>query len=134
MKRQFFEEKIKPRLGGEVRYVGVLDHRQKNELFARSACAVLPFRNEEACPLVLLEAMACGTPVASLPNGAAPEIVEFGVTGYLAENEHELPAMIRKSMDLDRGLIRQRAETRFDITAVAKTYSRLYQRIIADRD
>jgi glycosyltransferase involved in cell wall biosynthesis len=127
----FFEESIRPRLGPSVRYVGVLDHREKNAWMARSACAVLPFRGEESFGLVMVEAMACGTPAVSLANGAAAEVIEPGVTGYLAGSADELAGAVLRAMDLDRQAVRDRAQTRFDIAEVAASYRRLYEDVVA---
>ncbi len=120
--QQFFDQRIQPRLGSSVRYVGVLDHNGKNALLAGSACAVLPFRGQESFGLVMVEAMACGTPVVSLTNGAAAEVIEPGVTGYLALRDDELPDFVRRAMDLDRQAVRDRAQKQFDIADVAASY------------
>jgi glycosyltransferase involved in cell wall biosynthesis len=128
----FFAERIRPRLGPAVRYVGVVNHQEKNSLLSRSRCAVLPFRGEEAFGLVMVEAMACGTPVVSLTNGAVSEVVDSGVTGYLATDERNLADAVRRAMVLDRHKIRDVATARFHIPMVAEKYCRLYDRIIAE--
>jgi glycosyltransferase involved in cell wall biosynthesis len=128
----FFDQRIRPRLGSSVRYMGVLDHQQKNAWMARSACAVLPFRGEESFGLVMVEAMACGTPAVSLANGAATEIIDPGVTGYLAESADELVGAVTRALSLDRRAVRNRVQERFDIAEVAASYCRLYDRVIAD--
>jgi glycosyltransferase involved in cell wall biosynthesis len=129
--QRFFDQRIQPRLDDTVRYVGVVDHQDKGALLARSACAVLPFRGEEPFGLVMVEAMACGTPVVSLANGAAAEVIEPGVNGYLAMNEAELPGAVSRAMDLDRQAVRNRAQERFDIADVAANYLRLYEQVMA---
>ncbi|MEA3187553.1 MAG: hypothetical protein QOD99_1383, partial [Chthoniobacter sp.] len=126
---RLFDEKIQPFLNDEIRYVGLVNHQEKNDYFARSACAILPFRGEEPFGVVNIEAMACGTPVVGLANGALPEIVDQGVTGYLAETEAELPGLIQRAMALSRGAIRKRVMERFNIGLVAQKYLSLYQRI-----
>lgn len=128
---EFFEHSVKPFLSDRIRYVGVVDHRRKNELFAGAACVILPFRGEEPFGLVAIEAMACGTPVVALANGALPEIVEPGVTGYLARDEEGLAALVPQAAALDRVRIRERVAARFDIPIVARRYLELYREIAA---
>src|SRR5918997_1363201 len=87
---EFFDRAIRPFLNGQIRYVGVVNHRQKTELFGQAACVLMPSRWEEPFGLVSIEAMACGTPVVALGNGALPEVVEPGRTGYVAEDDAQL--------------------------------------------
>jgi len=129
--RDLFMEKIQPYLGEQIRYVGVVNHAQKNELLGAVACALLPFRGAEGFGLVSIEAMACGTPVVALANGALPEVVEAGVTGYLTAREEELAALVLPATKLERMLIRQRVSARFDLSVVAGNYLKLYEQIAA---
>ncbi len=126
---QFFEQTVKPFLDSRLVYAGTVDHRTKNALLGESACALLPSRVDEAFGLVAIEAMACGTPVVALANGAAPEIIENGLTGYVAEDADALPARILQALALDRTAIRSRAVERFDIKVVARRFFDLYTRV-----
>ncbi len=126
-----FEKSIKPYLDEQIRYIGVVNHAQKNKLFGEAGCALLPFRGPEPFGLVSIEAMACGTPVVALANGALPEVVEPGITGYLTHNEEELAALVGPALQLDRAKIRARAAERFDLSIVAEDYRRLYLSILA---
>jgi glycosyltransferase involved in cell wall biosynthesis len=128
---KYFTLAIEPFLNDVIRYVGVADHRRKVDLFGDAACALLPFRREEPFGMVAVEAMACGTPVVALDRGAMPEIVDPGVTGYLADTEENLAAAVVESMKLDRQAVRARALSRFSIDDVAERYYRLYCRIAA---
>jgi glycosyltransferase involved in cell wall biosynthesis len=127
----FFRERVEPFLGPTIRYVGVVDHRQKVGLFAGASCALLPFRGEEAFGMVTIEAMACGTPVVALANGALPEIVEPGLTGFLADEETELPDLVERAAKLDRAVVRSRMAARFAIGVVARRYRQLYAELVA---
>jgi glycosyltransferase involved in cell wall biosynthesis len=129
----FFRSRVEPYLSPTIRYVGVVDHRQKVELFAGASCALLPFRGEEAFGMVTIEAMACGTPVVALANGALPEIIEPGVTGFLTEDEAELPDLVERASKLDRAVVRGRMAARFDIGVVARRYLRLYTDLATGR-
>ena len=77
--------------------------------------------------------MACGTPVVALGNGALPEVVEVGVTGYLARTEDGLAALVRKAQALDRTRVRDRAASRFDLATTAERYLHLYREMIGQR-
>jgi glycosyltransferase involved in cell wall biosynthesis len=129
--REFFNRRIEPRLDGHVRYVGVVDHETKCKLMGEAACMLLPFRGAEPFGMVSIEAMTCGTPVVALPNGALPEIVEPGVTGYLAAEVEALPGCVLQAMALDRGRVRERATARFGIQHVAGKYLDLYRDMVA---
>ncbi|HET6313977.1 MAG TPA: glycosyltransferase family 4 protein [Chloroflexia bacterium] len=131
IEREFFKRSIEPRLDGQVRYVGVVDHETKCKLMGEAACMLLPFRQAEPFGMVSIEAMTCGTPVVALPNGALPEIVEPGVTGYLAAEVEALPGYVLQAMSLDRGRVRERATARFGIQHVAGKYLDLYRDIAA---
>lgn len=127
--QQFFDRAIRPFLNGQIEYVGVVDHAQKIELFGRAGCTLLPSRWEEPFGLVAVEAMACGTPVVGLANGALPEIVEPGRTGYLAQDEADLTELVAMAVDLNRSAVRERVAARFDISHVAQKYYDLYREI-----
>jgi glycosyltransferase involved in cell wall biosynthesis len=126
---EFFDRAIRPFLNRQIRYVGVVNHRQKTELFGRAACVLMPSRWEEPFGLVAVEAMACGTPVVALARGALPELVEPGLTGYLIRNEETLADSVERAVQLDRAAIRARAAARFDMTVVAELYSELYTQV-----
>lgn len=129
--RELFEQKIQPYLSDQIRYAGVANHAQKDKLLGQAGCALLPFRGAEGFGLVTVEAMACGTPVVALSNGALPEIVEPGVTGYLASCVEELAALVQPALTLDRVQIRQRVMARFGLSIMAARYLELYEQIMA---
>jgi glycosyltransferase involved in cell wall biosynthesis len=122
----FFISAVKPFLDGEIQYVGVVDHRQKTELLGKAACVLMPSRVDEGCPIVSFEAMACGSPVVALANGALPEIVEPDLTGYVTTDEEALATLVTGALALDRAAIRCRVAERFDISVVAERYRELY--------
>jgi glycosyltransferase involved in cell wall biosynthesis len=125
----FFDRTIRPSLNGQIRYVGVVNHRQKTELFGQAACVLMPSRCEEGFGLVAIEAMACGTPVVALARGALPEIVEPGLTGYLSGNEEALAELVIRAVQLNRADIRARAIARFDVPVIAEWYRQLYTQV-----
>src|SRR5262249_47777331 len=129
--KEYFAHRIEPCLGDRIRYVGVVNHRQKNELLGQAACVLMVSRVEEGFGMVSIEAMACGTPVVGLARGALREIIEADLTGYLAEDEYALPGLVQKAVQMDRAAIRARVGARFDIAVVAEKYHQLYTEITA---
>jgi glycosyltransferase involved in cell wall biosynthesis len=127
----FFEGVIKPQLDDSIRYVGVVDHRMKNELYGQAACVLMPSRCEEGFGMVAVEAMACGTPVVALANGALPEVIEQDHTGYVTSDEAELPHLVSQALQLDRAVIRSRVTARFALSSVARQYYELYETMVS---
>jgi glycosyltransferase involved in cell wall biosynthesis len=125
----FFDEEIKPFLDGKIRYLGVLDHQEKNELLGRSLCLLMPSVWDEPFGMVAVEAMACGTPVVATASGALPEVVDQGVTGFIGADPQELGRLVEKAAELDRRAVRKRVAQRFDLDGTAKKYVDLYRRM-----
>jgi glycosyltransferase involved in cell wall biosynthesis len=128
--RDCFDASVAPFLGERIRYVGVVDHARKVRLFGDAACVVMPSRVDEACPMVCIEAMACGTPVVASTRGALPELIEPGVSGYLADEAFALAVRVDAATRLDRAAIHARAVQRFDVQAVAARYLSLYSALV----
>jgi glycosyltransferase involved in cell wall biosynthesis len=82
----------------------------------------------------MIEAMACGTPVVGVGIGAVPELVEPGLTGYLAESWEGLAALVPAALKLDRHAIRRRAIERFDFSLMVDRHEALYRRLVRGRD
>ncbi len=127
--QDFFDRTIKPFLDDRIRYVGVVDHREKDRLFGAARCVLMPSRWDEGFGLVTIEAMACGTPVVALANGALPEIIESGVTGYVSSGCSKFPHLVTQAMNLDRRVVRERTVQQFTIDVAARRYRQLYSRI-----
>ena len=126
----YYREVIAPEVDGvDVEYVGEVGHEEKAELLRDALALVFPSVGFEAFGLVLVEAMACGTPVLARPRGAAPEIVEEGVTGFLAEDFSELAGRIGEVAALDRTRIRRVAEERFDAAHMVERYLDLFEQL-----
>jgi len=99
-------------------------------LMRHAAALVNPITWQEPFGLVMAEALAAGTPVLAFPNGAAPEIVDPGRTGYLCRDEDEMAQAARNVPQLDRGLCRDAAEQRFSLARMSRAYERLYRDIL----
>jgi glycosyltransferase involved in cell wall biosynthesis len=130
---EYFEQAIRPCLGPEVTYVGEVDAAGKRELYAKAACLVFPVRWPGPFGMVMIEAMACGTPVVALNSGSVPEVVVDGTTGIVCEGVTELPAAIQKAGRLRPAACRDHVVENFDLTVVAEGYENVYRTVIADQ-
>jgi glycosyltransferase involved in cell wall biosynthesis len=101
-------------------------HAEKADLLAGALALLFPVRGLEACPLVLIESMACGTPVLALGRGPVPEIVEQGVGGLLVAGVDELAAAAGRIGNLDRAAVRRLAAERFDASRMVDDYLAVY--------
>lgn len=113
----FFKEQIEPHLDGQrVRWVGAVTDQQKQELLGRAAALLFPIRWEEPFGIVMVEALACGTPVIATRRASTPEVIEHGRTGWLCEPTVEaLADAVARLPAIDRHHCRQAAEQRFDV-------------------
>jgi len=127
--RQFFRECVEPLLGPDAEYVGELAGAEKYELLGGAFALLNPIQWPEPFGLVMIEALATGTPVVGTPHGAAPEIVRDGVTGFLAPVE-ELADLLRRATELDRAACRADVETRFSADRMVADHLRLYRDIL----
>ena len=129
----YFESEVKPLLdpGDELPSEIPLAHRIE---LLRGADAMLnPITWREPFGLVMAEALACGTPVLAFPNGAAPEIIDPGRTGFLCRDEGEMISAVDRVGEIDRNQCRSAAEQRFSLQRMARDHDRLYRRLL-DRE
>lgn len=125
--RAYFEREITRRLGPGVRYAGEADAAQKRQLLSWARALAFPVQWEEPFGLVMIEAMACGTPVVALRRGSVPEIVADGITGIIVDNPAALPGALVAAGQLDPARCRQHVLDGFDLPAMAAGYERLYR-------
>ena len=128
--KRYFDEAVAPLLGPDAEYVGALDAKEKYDLLGSAAALVFPLQWEEPFGMVLLEAMACGTPVLSLSRGAVPEVVADGVTGYVRENEAELVPLLDQLGTFDPLACRAHVEESFGPDRMVDGYEEIYARVI----
>ena len=128
---RYFAEQIQPLIDGDrVRWIGPVNHPQKVKLLRDAAALLFPIQWEEPFGLVMIEAMACGTPVVAHRRGSVGEVVEDGVTGYSAAVLDALPELVTLALQLDREEVRRRAAERFDFHKMVDDYVALYQGLI----
>jgi glycosyltransferase involved in cell wall biosynthesis len=124
----YFVEEVAPAVDGRtVRYVGPVDGPTRPELLGSAGVLLAPFQAPEPFCLVLVEAMMCGTPVVTTTVGAAPEVVDPGLTGYCATQLSELPALMHAALALDRSAVRARAEERFSAALMVERHLEVYR-------
>jgi glycosyltransferase involved in cell wall biosynthesis len=127
-----YRDDIKPLLQQDhARLIGEVDGVAKNQFLRQAAALLFPIRWPEPFGLVMVEALACGTPVIALRGGSVPEVIEDGVTGFICSNEEELVAAVGRLDELDRARCRAEAERRFSPSAMADQYEAVYEQLLA---
>jgi glycosyltransferase involved in cell wall biosynthesis len=129
--REYFEREVKPMLASDVHLYENVTHTEKIELLGRASAMVFPIRWMEPFGLVMIEAMACGTPVLTTNWGAAPELVEDGVTGFRRDSEDDLVAMVSAVGSLDPAACRKRVVDLFSGVAMVRGYEEVFRNILA---
>jgi glycosyltransferase involved in cell wall biosynthesis len=128
---QYFASVVKPLLDGRsVEYVGEINEPQKNEFLGKAVALLFPIDWPEPFGLVMIEAMACGTPIIASVRGSVPEIMEEGETGFVIKDLDGALRAVREVGGLDRRRCRQVFEERFTASRMAAEYLQLYQRLI----
>jgi glycosyltransferase involved in cell wall biosynthesis len=128
--REYFDAEVRPLLGGDVEYVGELSATDKLDLLAGAAALLNPLRWHEPFGLVMIEALACGTPVIAPGRGSVPEIVDHGTTGFVYDDDAELVRALGRIDTLDRGACRLAAETRFSADRMVGEHLDVYERVL----
>jgi glycosyltransferase involved in cell wall biosynthesis len=129
----FFDSQVAPLLGPDVEFLGELTAAEKYQLLGGAAAFLNPIQWPEPFGLVMIEALATGTPVVGTGSGAAPEIVDDGVTGYLRGTIRELAEALVLASALDRRACRQAAEVRFSIGRMVADHVSLYSELLLPR-
>lgn len=125
--RSWFESHVRPLLDDPlVDFIGEINDDQKSEFLGGAEALLFPIEWPEPFGLVCIEAMACGTPVIAYRYGAAPEVIDSGVTGFVVDNEDQAVEAARAVAFLDRREVRRRFVRRFSATAMARGYLDLY--------
>jgi glycosyltransferase involved in cell wall biosynthesis len=129
--QEYFDREIKPHLDGkDVEYVGEAGPNDKRELLSDARALLFPIQWHEPFGLVMIEAMACGTPVLALPGGSVAEVVRDGISGYICHSPAEMAERTR-SLALDPAQVRSYVEQEFSLDAMVTNYMRLYNEILS---
>jgi trehalose 6-phosphate synthase len=113
-----------------VEFIGEIDERQKTKFLGEASALLFPIDWPEPFGLVMIEAMACGTPVLAFRKGSVPEVVEDGITGFAVDSVDEAICKMGKILALDRRAVRRRFEERFTAARMAADYLRIYRQLL----
>ena len=128
--RAYFDEMILPHVDGQsVRFEGEVPDDRKRELFSRARAFVFPIQWDEPFGLVMIEAMACGTPVIATPYGAVPEVVTDGVNGFIATSVDDMVQAVKKIDVISPEVCRAVVEQRFSPSVMTDGYEAVYRRV-----
>jgi len=128
---EYFEQIIRPMIDHPlVEYIGEIGDREKSDFLSGAMGLLVPIDWPEPFGLVMIEAMACGTPVIAYNRGSVPEIVEQDLTGFIVEDEISAVAAVDRLHQLDRGMIRKQFEARFTARRMALDYLAAYRSLM----
>jgi glycosyltransferase involved in cell wall biosynthesis len=129
--RDYFESTIEPLLNDPlITFVGEIGEHAKDDFIGNARALLMPIDWPEPFGLVMIEAMACGTPVIAYGQGSVPEIIDDGVTGFVVENQEQAIAAAKDIDRIDRGRCRQVFEQRFSARVMARHYLDVYRQLV----
>jgi glycosyltransferase involved in cell wall biosynthesis len=132
--RDYFDAIIKPLLDPSlVEFIGEVGGKEKDEFLGNAYALLFPIDWPEPFGLVMVEALACGTPVIAWPHGSVPEVIEERVSGFVVEDEEEAARVIGGLARFDRWWCREAFERRFTATRMAEDYVKLYEQLLEKR-
>ena len=126
----YFETVVKPMLGHPlIEFIGEIGDAEKSEFLGNARALLFPIHWPEPFGLVMIESLACGTPVLAWNCGSVPEIIDEGITGFILDSEEQALAAIQRATELDRSRIRGVFERRFTARAMAEAYVQVYEQV-----
>jgi len=125
--REYFHGLVEPHLVDGIEYLGEVTHGEKVELLQNARVTLFPIDWEEPFGLVMIESMACGTPVIATRHGAVPEVIEDGVSGIIVDDYREMPAALERADALDPLELRRYVEERYGPERMVEDYLRVYE-------
>lgn len=131
--KDYYEQVVRPLLSAPgVEFLGETGGRDKDELLGNALALVLPINWPEPFGLVMIEALACGTPVIAFRRGSVPEVIDDGVTGFIVDGVEQAVQAVHRVEDLNRRQCRRAFEQRFSVSRMAADYLAVYQRLALD--
>lgn len=122
----YFKAEIEPHFDEQIKYIGALNDAEKNIWLGKAKALLFPIEWDEPFGIVMIEAMACGTPVIAFNRGSVPEVIQNGVNGFVVDNAMQMIESINKIDDINRSACRETAKNRFDASLIAKQYLNLF--------
>ncbi|WP_199711074.1 glycosyltransferase family 4 protein [Tessaracoccus antarcticus] len=127
----YFDQQVSPHIDGDrVRYLGSVGSEERARVLGAAAALLHPISFAEPFGLSVVESMLCGTPVVAYPLGSMREVVEPGITGYLASDVEGAVAVLPDALRLDRDAVRERAVERFGVERMVEDYLEVYRRLL----
>ncbi len=127
---EYFEQFVRPHLSDQIEYLGEVTHGEKVELLQDARATLFPIDWEEPFGLVMIESMACGTPVVATRRGSVPEVIEHGRSGVIVDDYREMVAALEQADELDPLECRRYAEERFAPERMVRDYLEAYREAI----
>lgn len=132
--QDYFEYRVQPMIDGkQIQFVGAANFEKKVELFRNAKALLYPIRRPEPFGLVVVESMACGTPVIAYKKGSMPEIIKDGKTGFLVDSQTEMIDALKKINQIDRRTCRRYVARKFGIQKMVNKYEALYNTILKEK-
>ncbi len=122
----YFKTEIEPKFDEQIKYIGALNDAEKNIWLGKAKALLFPIEWDEPFGIVMIEAMACGTPVIGFRRGSVPEVIQDGVNGFVVDNAMQMIASVDKINDINRFICRETAKNRFKTSLIAKQYLHLF--------
>ncbi len=130
--RSYFDKEVLAHCDGKkIRYIGPIDDVGKNELLGKACALIFPIEWDEPFGIVMVEALACGTPVIAFNRGATSEVIKNGVNGFICNTKEEMCDMVYRVKDINRKTCRETAEEKFSQDIIVGEYLKLYERLIS---
>ena len=126
--RGYFKDRLEPMIDGkQISLIGEVNDHAKEQFLSEAAALLFPIDWPEPFGLVMIEAMACGTPVIAFHRGSVPEVIDEGLTGLIVDTEEEAVRAVRRLDELDRQRVRAGFERRFTASRMAGDYVKIYK-------
>ena len=126
--RKYFKNEILPQLNEDIQYIGPINDKQKNEILGKACALVMPILWDEPFGIVMIEAMACGTPVIGMDRGAVKEVIIHGKNGYIGTSMDDLCHAVQNIPTIDRLSVRDYVEENFSASVIVNQYLTLYKK------
>ena len=130
--REFFAREVEPYLSDNIHYRGEVDHETKMELYRRARCTLFPIQWPEPFGLVMIESLACGTPVIAMRQGSVPEVMEDGRSGFIVETADEMTEAAGRIAEIDPAECRRAVEERFGSDAFVAAHEAAYEELVEE--
>jgi glycosyltransferase involved in cell wall biosynthesis len=129
---EFFDAAVRPHLSSAIEYLGEVSHAEKVDLLQNARATLFPIEWAEPFGLVMIESMACGTPVIATRHGAVPEVIADGRTGIIVDDHTEMPAALEQADRIDPLECRRYVEERFSKERMVADYEAAYEKMLGD--